>query len=225
MGRRHVSKRATKLAGDPAIKSHAYKRMDRMTLMGLSLPKLIDIAHITPAPPTLECAGASLQAGKGSRDDRTEAAHNLPRDLLVNGKAFWSYADTLQVDPRIKLQMFYAPAATVTVSRASNYLDSCWEKMGLPDDWLTYLRKCVGETKGIAPGTLEIVTNHAGTFRHACEMRLEQTFEAIKTRDYYTRNEDEISNVYDIYQDVVAEYPPAARLQTLWSIYQLPRYS
>src|SRR4051794_41151440 len=117
MDRKHLTKTETKLAGEAAIRAHAYKRMDRMTVMGLSLVRLKSLLQLKVCE--LSVAGASLQAGRGSRDDQTQAAHNLPRDVLVNGEPFWTYAGKLDAHPRIKLQMFYSPGATMTVRRES----------------------------------------------------------------------------------------------------------
>lgn len=146
MDRTKIPKDETRLAGEAAVRSHVHKRMDRMSLMGLSVVRLIELAGIKK--PILSTQGATLQAGKGSRAEpgnHTDAAHNLPRDVVIvdgaTGKAqsFWRWAENLRgVNPRIQKQLHYSSAATMTVWREANYLDSRWEQSALPDDWLVF---------------------------------------------------------------------------------------
>lgn len=222
MARRLLPKAPTRLAGEAAIRSHAHKRMDRMTLTGLSLLKVLSLAGLQR--PKLALAGATLQAGKGVRADRTEAAHNLPRDLLVDGRSFWTYASEIDAHPRIRLQIGYAAAATMTVRRECNFLDSAWERAGLPDDWLVYLEACVRDTSGLGAGTLGTVTVLAQRFKEACVARLAATADALVETEYYRHNEAWLAASIETYEDVVGRYDPAPRLERMWQIYQLGPY-
>ncbi|HEY4188052.1 MAG TPA: hypothetical protein VGP07_23450 [Polyangia bacterium] len=224
MERKKLAKTDTSMAGEAAVRLHAYKRMDRMTLMGLSVPKLIALAHIPH--PQLSLTGATLQAGQGSRADGTQAAHNLPRDLLINGKSFWRYADTLEAHPRVKFQMFYGSAATMTVWSESNYLDSRWEESELPARWLVYLDGSVRSTTGVGgAGVLGLVTQLAGQLKSDAEATLATTIARVKTRDYFRGHEERMTDIVDIYQETVARYDPRASLERMWNIYQLEKYA
>jgi hypothetical protein len=223
MARRHLSKAETGLGGLPAISSHAYKRMDRMTLMAVSLVKLMSLVKL-PRPLPLRAGGASLQAGSGSKAEGTQAAHNLPRDLLVNERSFWSYADEVKAHPRVKLQIFYSSAATMTVSRRSNYLDSCWEKMGLGEEWVDYLRACTLDYTATGDGSLGAIVRHAEQFKQVCQAGLARTIAAMEERETYQKNQAELDPIIQIYEEVVAEYQPAPRLQTWWRILHNEKY-
>jgi len=144
--------------------------------------------------------------------------------VLVNGEPFWTYAERLNAHPRIKLQMFYSSAATMTVRRESNYLDSCWEKDGLANDWLLYLQACVGHSPSEGAGILAAVTTQAKDFKAVCIRRLAATVASIQQRGYFERNREWIEPTIRIYQDEVARFDPAVRLESMWHIYQLEKY-
>ena len=139
-----------------------------MSMMGLIVPKMLKVAGILQRITTslklaenkdkddeddegpLGQQGASYQAGKGNFKKKTQAAHNLPRDLLIEGRPFWTYArdkHVLDAHSRVLVQIDYSAAATVTVPRESNYIDSRWEESGLVKDWLGYLRICIENAK------------------------------------------------------------------------------
>jgi hypothetical protein len=222
MDRKHLTKAETSLGGEPAIRAHAYKRMYRMTVMGLSLVRLKTLLGLKRV--FLDLAGASLQAGRGSREDQTQAAHNLPRDVLVNGEPFWTYARKLDAHPRIKLQMFYSSAATMTVRRESNYLDSCWEKDGLANDWLLYLRNCIDHSPAEGAGTLGMVTTEALRFKEVCRKRFTATVTSIRERGYFERNKAWLEPSIRIYEEEISGFAPAECLERMWLIYQLEKY-
>ena len=229
MARRTMrSKPSTKLAGDPAVASHAYKRMDRMTLMGLTVPKLILVANI-PRPWKLECQAATYQAGRGSNADRTQAAHNLPRDLVLNGRPVWTYAredEILDTHARLKLQMNYSSAATMTVPRESNYIDSRWEETRLPDDWLAYLRVCLDNAGGLSSSVPvdRTIQGAALLFKEQCKATLAEAIDRILDSDYYEAHAEALESYFQIYKMKVDQYDPAARLANMWAIYQRPKY-
>jgi hypothetical protein len=224
MERKMIAKKPTKLAGEAAIASHAWKRMDRMTVMGLTLRKLMELKNIQN--PVLTYAAASVQAGKGSHkaEVKTDAAHNLPRDLVVNGTPFWQLADGVTAHARVKVQLTYSSAATMTVPRESNYLDSRWEQAGLPDDWLAYLRACA-HTAGTGGGALGAIVALGRTFKQDCQHSLAQVIAEVRQRSYFKRHEDEMIAIFDIYTSAVGRYDPGPRLDRMWQIYQLPQYS
>jgi hypothetical protein len=223
MERRKLAKDDTRLAGEAAVRSHAWKRMDRMTLMGLSLLKLVEVAKLRN--PTLSMAGATLQAGSGSLADRTQAAHNLPRDLLINGVSFWSYADKVSVHPRVRMQLFYSSAATMTVWSEANYLDSRWEQNGLPEAWLAYLTGCLRSTNGTGGGTLGMVVDLASRLKADCQGTLAATIALVKQRSYFERHEERMADVVAIYDETVKSYTPRSRVEGMWHIYQRDKYA
>jgi hypothetical protein len=228
--RRRRAKPGTNLAGDAAIRSHAYKRLDRMTLMGLIVPKLVSLANppIT-RPYRLESGPATYQAGTGSRADGTQAAHNLPADLKLNDRSIWAYVrdgNALDANARVALQIEYSSAATVTVPRLANHLDSQWEKNGLIEIWLDYVRRTLDNADGMgsgAPVPMGLVTA-AVLFLQRCADTLEVTIGRIETSDVFKANQDELNSIFDMYGDAVERYRPAARLESMWRIYARPAY-
>jgi hypothetical protein len=228
--RKRRSKPATNLAGVAAIGSHAYKRLDRMTLMGLIVPKLISIAKPPiQRPYQLACRAATYQAGTGSRAAGTQAAHNLPADLTLNGRSIWAYAregDVIDANARVRLQIEYSAAATVTVPRLANHLDSQWEKNGLIEAWLAYLRVAVESASGLGgTGPLNPALSSAATrFLGECEASLERTFSRIEASDVFLGNDDELNGIFDIYADKVEQYDPIRRLDLMWRIHARPAY-
>jgi hypothetical protein len=228
--RRRRSKPSTNLAGDAAIASHAYKRLDRMTLMGLIVPKLITIAKPpVQRPYQLDSRAATYQAGSGSRADGTQAAHNLPADLTLNGRSIWAYAregDVVDAHARVQLQIDYSAAATVTVPRLANHLDSQWEKNGLIDDWVAYVRVAVDNADGLGGnGPVNNTLRQAAmTFLRQCATTLETAIQRIEASDVFRDNQDELNAIFDIYTDKVDRYDPGRRLDTLWRIYARPAY-
>jgi len=223
--RRRRTKPSTNLAGDAAIRSHAYKRLDRMTLMGLIVPKLISLAKPPIEQPYIfESGPATYQAGTGSRDAGTQAAHNLPADLKLHGRSIWAYVrdgDVSGANDRVALQIEYSAAATVTVPRLANHLDSQWEKNGLIEIWVAYVSDAVKNAGGLGaggplnPGLLTV----AATFKQRCSDTLEATVKRIEASDVFRANEDELRGIFDLYADAVEDYRPDARLDTLWRIY------
>lgn len=227
--RKMRAKPDTRLAGDAAVGSHAYKRMDRMTLMGLTLPKLVQLGKIAP-PWRLACQAASTQAGRGSAAGGTQAAHNLPRDLLLNGRPVWTYAhapELMGANARIKLQVDYAAAATVTVPREANYIDSRWEETSLVDRWLAYLTSCLTAVNGApAAGLLPAGARAAAVaFKQDCHSTFAATMRRILDSDYYDAHAPALEAYFALYGDRINRYDPVARLDTLWRIYQRPPYA
>jgi hypothetical protein len=223
-----LAKQPTNLTGDAAVRSHAYKRMDRMTLMGLILPKLIAVAKVPP-PWNIDNKGATIQAGKGSAIAKTQAAHNLPRDLTLNGRSLWEFVkdtDNLDIHPRIKLQFFYSSAATMTVPYESNYIDSRWEESQLVQLWLRYIDICVHNASGLgtsAPLDGKI-QSAAINFKQACRSTLDATISRIHNLDYYLEHQDVLEKYFVIYDDAICRYDTVRRLADLWSIYQNEKY-
>jgi hypothetical protein len=201
-----------------------------MTLMGLTVPKLIAIAKPPIARPyRLACQAATYQAGSGSRVDGTQAAHNLPADLTLNGRSVWTYAqhgDTADAHTRAQLQIEYSAAATVAVPRLANHLDSQWEKNGLIDIWLEYIRSAVDSCSGLGDGgpVDARLLAAASCFRRRCAETLAITIARVEASDVFQANRDELNGIFDICADKVEQYQPAARLATMWRIYARPRY-
>ena len=222
--RKLIAKPDTKLVGDPAVASHANKRMERMTWVGLILPKLLALKGMQK--PKLSYAGASYQAGKGSRAEGTQAAHNLPRDILINDRPMWTYAEQLDAPSRIKLQVNYSSAATVTVPKEANHIDSTWERTSLPDDWLRYLNTCVDNAGALGkPGVLPAAIRQAAVlFKQRCGQTLGAAIERICASDYYDRHGPALEAYFPLYRTAVERFDPAARLEALWAIYQRPEY-
>ena len=233
MERTKIAKDETRLAGEAAVRSHIHKRMDRMALMGLSVVRLIELAGIKQ--PVLSSQGATLQAGKGSRAEagnHTDAAHNLPRDVVIadagTGKtrSFWQWAEDLRgVHPRIKLQLHYSSAATMTVWREANYLDSRWEQSELPSDWVAYLKDCVRSCVGTGGGTLGHVIVLANQFKRRCDATLAETIALVRQRAYFANHQQRLADIITVYEQVVAGYAPATRLEKMWHIYHSQTYA
>jgi hypothetical protein len=230
MGAIVLPKPATNMPTPSATRSHVYKRIDRMTLMGLSLLKLI--ASTKMPRPQLKCGPATERAGKGTGvgmvgSGNTQAAHNLPRDLLLNGRSFWAYGELLDEHPRIKMQISYASAATMILPSEVNYVDSCWEKQGLPEAWLRYLDGVLDRLSGLdlsdgaMPGA---VSKLAETFQGTCRATLTTTIASIRESDVYRRLPDKLDSIMATYQETLSSYQPVRRLESMWHIYQLEKY-
>jgi hypothetical protein len=228
--RRRRTKPSTNLAADAAIGSHAYKRLDQMTRMPLIVAKLIGIARPPIQPPyQFSCQAATYQAGTGSRADGTQAAHNLPADLTLNGRSIWAYVrdgHVADANARLQLQIEYSAAATVTVPRLANHLDSQWEKNGLIEAWLGYVRLAVDKSAGLGQGgpLNPALRAAAVAFQDRCAATLETAIQKIEASAVFQANQDALDGIFDIYADKVQQYDPGRRLDALWRTYARPDF-
>jgi hypothetical protein len=99
------------------IDEHCHKRIRIMITMGVILRKIVDRKKFTDL--TIDFDGAKIQDGKGKKTIGTEAAHNLPRNVLLNGRSTWDYIHDIECNfhERVRKQIYLLSASTVLVER------------------------------------------------------------------------------------------------------------
>jgi hypothetical protein len=80
-------------------------------------------------------AGARNQfnEGRGSRSDRTEGAHSLPRQVRIGGRSVEEYLRAGGVDEVFILNIIGAEGVNARLPEAWNKADSLWEMKGLAE--------------------------------------------------------------------------------------------
>jgi hypothetical protein len=192
-----------------------------MINMGIIIRKIVERNNIKK--PILTFGKAIIQDGQGSKLFGTEAAHNIPRDVLINNQSMWSYLEDRNFHPRIKKLIYLTAAATVIVKKEVNYIDSQWEKNGLLDVFGDYLEKCL---------TVEIDTdNESGLLANfgrdlliGCGETFSKTEAVIKTHKVYAIKPIEISKIILDYKNVLNEFDHKYFIDTLLSNFKLPQY-
>lgn len=159
---------------EDVAQTHCHKRLLRIITLGLILRKIVAKKKIEQAE--ISFGRAKIQDGKGSRAEKTEAAHNLPRDVLLNGCSTYEYADDPECDfhPRIKTIIRLSLTVTVIVKKEANYIDSQWENNGLLPIMSDYLNKCVNIPLN-SENEAELLTKIAKKFIEGCKETLNKT--------------------------------------------------
>ncbi len=206
-----------------SIGVHCHKRLRITITLGLILRKIAEKKNITEAEINFE--GAKIQDGKGNREHRTEAAHNLPRDVLLNGYSIWTYVNDPECDfhERVKKQLYLTAASTVIVEKEVNYVDSQWEKNGLLEIYREYLIKCIG-VKINSENELQLLIEVASSFINGCKETLGKTKEKIESREIYKKKMKNLDEIFEKYYFVIDNFDYRKRIETLLSMYQLPQY-
>src|SRR5271166_5984083 len=130
------------------IAMHADIRMEHMTKSALFLHHVFRTNALVSA--NIERGAATLQFGKGVRSEQTEAAHNLPCEVLISGVPFWKIlaCPILRMDPLLKATIERNFASTLVLPKYVNHVDSCWERGGLIEEYKTYVTKVMTIPEG-----------------------------------------------------------------------------
>jgi len=207
-----------------AVGVHCFKRLRVIITLGLIIRKITENKNIREVKISFE--GAKVQDGKGNKRRKTEAAHNLPRDILLNGRSFWDYINDQDCDfhPRVKKQIYLTAASTVVVEREINYLDSQWEKNGLLETCHEYFSECL-EVKIGSEDELEKLAEFGGKFIKGCKETLNKTKEKIEKLETYKKKKEKLDKAFEEYYCTIDDYNYRERIKTWLSIYKLPQYS
>ena len=198
---------------DTLILMHIDIRMEHMTKSALFLRYVLRTNALAPCK--IERGAATLQFGKGVRSEHTEAAHNLPCEVLVNGVPFWRILayPNLQMDSLLKATIERNFASALVLPRYVNYVDSCWEQGGLVDAYKAYVTRVMALPDG-AVLTLEL-DRVAGEFRDACRRTFGCVSESLKHRQPFEKASDEIGTTLRIYSQYIKSYDPRPILHAL----------
>ena len=208
---------------EDSVEIHCYKRLRIMITLGLIIRKIIKKKKITEV--ILSFEGAKVQDGKGNKKLCTEAAHNLPRDVIINGISMWKYIEDPECDfhNRVKKQIYLSAASTVIVKKEANYIDSQWEKSGLLDIFKDFLYDCsIIEIN--SDNELVLLLQAANEFINGCKETLKKTEKNIEKRKYFISKKIEFDEIIKKYHEVINEYDYRERIKTWLNVYQLPQY-
>jgi len=194
-----------------------------MTTIGLLSRKIAEKKKFVDVNITFD--GAKIQDGKGNRHLGTEAAHNLPRNILINGCSIWEYANDPECNfhTRIKRQLFYSSASAVVVKREANYIDSQWELNGLVNVFIRYLNECVKIKIG-EEDELKFLLLAGKNLIEGCAVTLDITKNIIKERKTYQKKKSELDVIFDEYIIVIKEFDYTYFIEKWLNVYRLPKY-
>ena len=102
-------------------------------LQSFALVAALRVKYIVPAGALVTLTGADQQFGSGSRDDKTQAAHKLPRRVLIDNQPLQFWAARLGADEMFTLHALGVQGATTTLPDYFNKADSLWEGKGLAE--------------------------------------------------------------------------------------------
>jgi hypothetical protein len=102
-------------------------------LQSFALAAALRVKNIVPAGAAVTLTGADQQFGSGSREDKTQAAHKLPRRVLIDGQPLQFWAAKLGADEMFTLHAVGVQGATTTLPDYFNKADSLWEGKGLAE--------------------------------------------------------------------------------------------
>ena len=208
---------------ESAIGIHCYKRLRITITLGVLIRKIAEKKNIPETEINFE--GAKIQDGKGNKQLRTEAAHNLPRDVLLNGRSIWDYINDPDCNfhERVKKQIYLTAASTMVVKREINYLDSQWENNGLLEIYHNYLSECL-KVKIDSENELEKLVESARKFINSCKEKLNKTQKTIENRETYKKKKEKLDKAFEVYYYTIDNFNYRQRIETLLSIYQLSQY-
>jgi hypothetical protein len=208
---------------ESSIDIHCHKRIRIMLTLGLFSRKIIEKKKISEVK--IDFEGAKIQDGKGTKQLGTEAAHNLPRNVLINGCSTWEYINDPECNfhPRIKKQIYLTSASTVIVEKEINYIDSQWEKNGILEVFVNYLYDCI-KIKIDSKNELEPLFESGKKFLDGCKEALNKTKEVIKNHEIYKKKKEEIDKAFEKYNHVIETFNYSNTIETILSVYNLPQY-
>jgi hypothetical protein len=102
-------------------------------LQSFALVAALRVKNIVPAGAPVTLTGADQQFGSGSREDKTQAAHKLPRRVLIGAQPLQFWAAKLGADGMFRLHALGVQGATTTLADHFNKADSLWEGKGLAE--------------------------------------------------------------------------------------------
>lgn len=219
----HIHKKH-KMPDEESVGIHCYKRLRIMITLGVLSREIVDRKKF--ANIHIDFDGAKIQDGKGTRNLGTEAAHNLPRNILINGCSMWEYADDQECNfhKRIKQQLFFQSASTVVVRRDANYIDSQWERNGLMDIFVGYVHDCIRVRIG-EEGEIKSLLEIGKDLMEGCASTLDATENIIKGRKTYQNKKSKLDEIFGEYRSVIKEFDCAYFIKKWVRIYRLPQYS
>jgi len=202
---------------------HCHKRIRIMLTLGILSRKIVEKKKITEVNISFE--GAKIQDGRGNRQIKTEAAHNIPRNVLINGTSTWEYINDPECNfhERIKKQLFLLSASTVIVKREVNYLDSQWENNGILDVFANYMYECM-KLKIDSENEQELLLEAGKNFIDGCKGTFNKTIKAIKTRKVYQNKKDILDEIFQKFYHTIEHFNYAHPIKIFLDIYSLPQY-
>jgi hypothetical protein len=208
---------------DSNTDTHCHKRIRIMITLGLFSRKIIEKKKITKVE--IDFEGAKTQDGKGTKQLGTEAAHNLPRNVLINGYSTWEYINDPKCNfhPRIKKQIYLTSASTVIVKKEINYIDSQWEKNGLLGIFANYIYDCI-KIKIDSKNELELLFESGKKLVDGCKETLNKTKEVIANHEVYKKKKEDIDKAFEKYNHVIDDFDYSNAIANILSVYKLPRY-
>jgi len=102
-------------------------------LQSFALVAALRVKNIVPAGALVTLTGADQQFGSGSRGDKTQAAHKLPRRVLIDNQPLQFWGAKLGADEMFTLHALGLQGATTTLPDFYNKADSLWESKGLAE--------------------------------------------------------------------------------------------
>jgi hypothetical protein len=194
-----------------------------MITMGVILRKIVDRKKITGV--VIGFDGAKIQDGKGKKTIGTEAAHNLPRNVLLNGRPAWDYINDIECNfhERVKKQIYLLSASTVLVEKEVNYVDSQWEAHGLLDVFREYLYGCT-KIEIDQDNELELFVDAGGRLIAGCGETLNQTKEALKQKSLYKTKQEKFDGILTRYNNVIDTFPYSSIIERYLSVHRMPQY-
>ncbi|MFT8246875.1 hypothetical protein [Roseomonas sp. BN140053] len=94
--------------------------------------------------------------GRGTRADRTQGAHNLPRQLTIGGRTIEEWLRDGGADPVMILSIVGTEGVAVVLPEAWNKADSLWEMKGLDEAF----RAAAAEIVAWGPGSAAAAFGH-----------------------------------------------------------------
>jgi hypothetical protein len=112
-------------------------------LQSFTLVAALRVKNIVPAGAVVTLTGADQQFGSGSREEKTQAAHKLPRRVLIDGQPLQFWAGKLGADEMFTLHALGVQGATTTLPDYFNKADSLWEGRGLAEAYRAAIAQLV----------------------------------------------------------------------------------
>ena len=203
--------------------AHCFKRLRVMINSGFIVRKIVERKQLTEI--TLTFGKARIQDGRGTKQLGTEAAHNLPRDILINNRSMWEYLEDTECNfhARLKNQIYLTSAATVIVEKGANYIDSQWERHGLLDIFAKYLHKCI-VIKTDSENEFELLSEAGKQLTVECQETLSNTKMIIKERKTYQCRAEKLDKIFETYNITIKEFDYSYFINSILGIYRLPQY-